>query len=271
MGHLRHCLSNTDIHRSTDRSTLTDRQQLRELAVNTEPKIMYSKDVGDYDVRGENERYRFDEEEVTWRSLSKRPATFERGFQTDLSDTKRELGYIDRRLRHDEEDVVEEQRQEIITFRLPLVERTTEETYETTITTETKQNSRQIEETHTRPKPTQMDTSTSMKSELTEWTRSLGSHGRISSTDRQKRRPKSPEELVEESYEVVSTLTKPKDGHFLVTGTSPRVASFQRSANVSTSKLQSSEEDSSYREEWRVTDTATGQSDGQTAKMAVDR
>ena len=231
---------------------------------------MYSKDVGDYDVRRENERYQFEEEEVTWRSLSKRPATFERGFQTDLSDTKRELGYIDHRARHDE-DVVEEQRQEIITFRLPLVERTTEETYETTITTETKQNSRQIEETHTRPKPTQMDTSTSMKSELTEWTRSLGSHGRISSTDQEKRRPKSPEELIEESYEVVSTLTKPKDGHFLVTGTSPRVASIQRSTNVSTSKLQSSEEDNSYREEWRVTDTAKAPSDGQTVKTAVDR
>ena len=219
---------------------------------------MYSKDVGDYDVRRQNERYLLEEEEVTWRSLSKRPTTFERSLQTDLSDTKRELGYIDHRLLQDEEEAVEEQRQEIITFRLPLEERTTEEIYETTITTETKQNNRQIEEIHSRPKPTQMDTSTSMKSELTEWTRSLGSHGRISSTDQQKQRAKSPEELVEESYEVVSTMTKPKDGHFLVTGTSPRLASIQRYADVSTSKIQSSEDDSAYREEWTVSD-AKGQ------------
>lgn len=188
LGHLRHTPSNTDIRRSTDRAISTDRQHFRELAVNTEPKIMYSKDVGDGDVR-----YRF--------------RTFESGFQTDLFDTKRTVGYLD-----DQEDVVEEQRQEIITFRLPIEERTTEEIYETTITTEKKENLEEI---------------------------------------RTKRRSQSPEQLIEESYEVVSTVTKPKDGNILVTSTNPGVVQIQRFAERSTTTIGQSNE---VQEHWKVTD-----------------
>jgi hypothetical protein len=217
---------------------------------------MYSKDVGDFDVRITNER------ELTYDSLYERPLTSEHGFQTELFDTKRDVGYIKRSLKPADEDIIEEQRQEVITFRLPLEARTTEEIYETTITTETKQNNRQYEEIRSKNKLENIDT-TIVKSEMTEWTRSLGNN-------EQKKRLNSPEELVEESYEVVSTLTKPKYGEFLITSSSPRSTVIQRYGDVSTTKLQSSEDDSSYCEEWTVTE-AKRKEDGQTMRTIIDR
>lgn len=197
---------------------------------------MYSKDSGDYDVRGHDENY----EELTWYSSYKRPQTIECGFQTDLFDTKRNVGYLDQELKIDDEDMIEEQRQEIITFRLPLERRTTEEIFETTIVTETKQ-SNQIEEI-----------------------------SRIQNETTEKQRSSSPEQLVEESYEVVSTLTKPSDGSFLITATSPRTTIVKKIDQASPSKFQSSEDDSSYCEEWTVTESKRKQ-DGQTVSTTIER
>ncbi|CAF0777396.1 unnamed protein product [Adineta steineri] len=236
LGYLRHNLSNTDIKRSTDRGITTERRQSRELAVNTEPRIMYSKDVGDYDVRVVNDKH----EAFTWNSLYGQTTTHESGFQTDLSDTKRHVGYINR----DDEDTIEEQRQEIITFRLPLESRTTEETYETTITTEIQENNRQIEEMY--------ETS-------------------ITTDTKQQKRANSPEELVEESYEIISTLAKPpQHGDFFLTSNTPQLTIIQTRPQSSINKLQSSEDDSSYCEEWTVTEAKRKQ-DGETIQTVIDR
>ncbi len=106
-----------------------------------------------------------------------------------------------------------------------------------------------------------------MKSEITEWTKSLGTP---MSTKQSKRSSNSPEQLVEESYEVVSTLTKPRDKDVLIASTSPRTATIQTHADSSTTKLQSSEDDSSYCEEWTVTEAKRKQ-DGRTVKTIIDR
>ncbi|CAF1136886.1 unnamed protein product [Rotaria sp. Silwood1] len=270
LGYLRHNITNTDIKRSTDRSTLTERQQLRDLAVNTEPKIMYSKEIGDYDVRINDNKY----EELISYSLYGQSKTFECGQQTDLYDTKRHVGYIDNELKDDDEDIIEEQRQEIITFRLPLEKRTTEEIYETTIITETKQNNQQIEEIYCKNKLDNFDKKI-IKSETTEWRKTSDNNNDIKSsinTQQQQeiRRSKSPEELIEESYEIVSTLTKPHDGNFLIAATSPQSTIVQKYNDLSTSKLQSSEDESSYCEEWTVTEAKRKQ-DGQTIKTIIDR
>jgi len=252
---------------------------------------MYSKDVGDFDVRigtDENEKEYVEHQEFTWNTLYGRQVpsqsqstTFERGFQTDLYDTKREVGYIERPLKQ-HEDSIEEQRQEIITFRIPqqTYEPTTEETYETTITTEKKQNNQQFEEIRSQMKHDDVD-NTIIKSEITEWTRSLGGSSSTmkSSTDnikQEKTRSRSPEELVEESYEVISTLTKPHDEDFLITSTSPRSkmvsssSTTQRYVDLTAGKPPSSEDDSSYCEEWTVTEAKRKQ-DGQTVKTIIDR
>jgi len=207
---------------------------------------MYSKDVGDFDVR-------INHEQSTWNSSYGRTKTFERGFQTELFDTKRQVGYITHKLKTEDEDAIEEQRQEIITFRLPLESFTTEETYETTITTETKQNNRQIEEIYE-----------------TTITKDTKQPEEIASQTNTQRRSNSPEELVEESYEVVSTLTKPRNGDFLITSTNPRSTIVQTHPHLSTTKVQSSEDDSSYCEEWTVTEAKRKQ-DGQTIKTIIDR
>ncbi|CAF2768137.1 unnamed protein product [Rotaria sp. Silwood2] len=264
LGYLRHNLSNTDFKRSTDRSTITERQQLRDLAVNTEPKIMYSKETGDYDVRINDDKH----EELTWYSLYGRPKTFECGLQTDLFDTKRHVGYIDHQLKSDDEDTIEEQRQEIITFRLPLEKRTTEEIYETTIITETKQNNQQIEEIHCKNKLDNFDKKI-IKSETTEWTRTSGNND-IKQQEQEIQRSKSPEEVIEESYEIVSTLKKPHDGNFLIAATSPQSTIVQKYNDLSSTKIPSSEDDSSYCEEWTVTEAKRKQ-DGQTVKTIIDR
>jgi len=245
---------------------------------------MYSKDVGDFDVRidtEDNEKEYIEQQEFTWNALYGRQVpstTFERGFQTDLYDTKREVGYIERPLKQHEDTIEEEHRQEIITFRLPqpLYEPTTEETYETTITTERKQNNQLFEEIRSQTKHEEVDT-TIIKSEITEWTRSLGSNTMKSSTDstkQEKTRSRSPEELVEESYEVVSTLTKPHDADFLISSKSPRStmisSTTQRYVDLTAGKLPSSEDDSSYCEEWTVTEAKRKQ-DGQTVKTIIDR
>ena len=287
LGHLRHNVSNTDFKRSTDRSTLTERLQSRDLAVNTEPKIMYSKDVGDFDVRignEESEKEYVEHQEFTWNTsygrrapLHSQSTTFERGFQTDLHDTKREVGYIHRPLKQ-YEDSIEEQRQEIITFRLPQQppETTTEETYETTITADRKQTNQQFEEEIRNQMKYDNVNTTTIKSETTEWTRPLGSSTMktsIASTKQDRTRSHSPEELVEESYEVVSTLTKPHDTEFLTTSGSPRstvTSSTQRFVDLSAGKLPSSEDDSSYCEEWTVTEAKRKQ-DGHTVKTIIDR
>jgi hypothetical protein len=262
---------------------------------------MYSKNVGDE----EREREYAEHQEFTWTSsygqrvpIQSQSTTYERGFQTDLHDTKREVGYIERPLKQ-YEDSIEEQRQEIITFRLPQrsYEPTTEETYETTITTEKQQNNQQFEETYEATVTTEKKQSNQQfeeirsqtkhedvdtrfnKSEITEWTRSLGSgtiKTSIDSTKQEKTRSRSPEELVEESYEVVSTLTKPHDADFLITSSSPRsitissAATTQRYTDLSAGKLLSSEDDSSYCEEWTVTEAKRKQ-DGQTVKTIIDR
>jgi hypothetical protein len=251
---------------------------------------MYSKDVGDFDVRigdDENEREYVEHQEFTWNTLhGRRPSlhsqstTYERGFQTDLYDTKREVGYLQRPLKQ-HEDTIEEQRQEIITFRIPQkpLETMAEETYETTVTREMQGNNQQFEEIRTQATKHDAVDTTIIKSELTEWTRSLGStglHSSIDTTKQQKTRSHSPEELVEESYEVVSTLTKPRDVDFVTTTTSPRStmmsssSTTQRYVDSSTAKLPSSEDDSSYCEEWTVTEAKRKQ-DGQTVKTIIDR
>jgi len=206
---------------------------------------MYSKTVGDFDVHIDDQRTFY------------RPSrTFESSFQTDLFDTKRHVGYIDNELKIKDENIIEEQQQEIITFRLPLERQTTEEIYETIITTETKQNNRQIEEIQSENKLENFDR-TFTKSETTEWTRPLDNTGIKSTIDnkQQKKRSNSPEELIEESYEILSTLIKPRD---------------EKYADLSTTKLQSSEDDSSYSEEWIVTEAKRKQ-DGQTVKTIIDR
>jgi hypothetical protein len=221
---------------------------------------MYSKTVGDFDVRINDER-----------TLYRQGRTFESGcFQTDLFDTKRHVGYIDDKLKIENEDAIEEQRQEIITFRLPLESRTTEEIYETTITTETKQNNRQIEEI--RNKNNNFGT-TFIKSETTEWTRPFGTTGIKSSIDtkqQKKIRSNSPEQLIEESYEVVSTVKNSQDGNILVTSINPQSTIIEKYDDLSITKLPSSEDDSSYNEEWTVTEAKRKQ-DGQIVKTIIDR
>ncbi|CAF1614470.1 unnamed protein product, partial [Adineta ricciae] len=242
LGHLRHNLTNTDMKRSTDRAISTERRQSRDLAINTEPKIMYSKDVGDYDVRVGEVR----NEEFTWNSLYGRVATFERGFQTELVDTNRRVGYLS------QEDDVEEQRQEVITFCLPLETQTTEEIYETTITTETMESNRQIEEIY----------ETNVTTDKT--------------LDRvqQQQRAHSPEELIEESYEIVSTLTKPRNGDVIITTNSPRSTLVESrttaAAAVAATKASMSEDENSYCEEWTVTE-AKRKEGGETVQTTIDR
>ncbi len=98
----------------------------------------------------------------------------------------------------------------------------------------------------------------------------------IDSTKQEKTRSHSPEELVEESYEVVSTLTKLHDVDFPLASSSPRsttgssAATTQRYTDLSGGKLLSSEDDSSYCEEWTVTEAKRKQ-DGQTVKTIIDR
>ena len=251
-GHLRHNVSNTDSKRVTDRSMVTDQQQ--------------SYDLGD-------KREFMEQQETTWTTSYQQRAptsTYERSFQTDLHDTKREVGYITRPSRQQEESI-EEQRQEIITFRLPQQPQpqiTTEETYETTVTTERQ------------PKHDAVDT-TMITSETKEWTRSLGtsamkSFSSSTSAHEEKARSRSPEELVEESYEVISTLTKPRDVDFLITSSTPRTTTAssagmsQRYLDLSAGKTVSSEDDSSYCEEWTVTE-AKRKHDGQTVQTIIDR
>ncbi|UJR14743.1 hypothetical protein I4U23_001734 [Adineta vaga] len=246
LGYLRHNLSNTDLKRSTDRAVSTERRQSRDLAINTEPKIMYSKDVGDYDVRiGEVRR-----EEMTWNSLYGHGKTLERGFQTDLFDTNRHVGYLN------QEDDVEEQRQEVITFRLPLEARTTEEIYETTITTETHENNRQIEEIY----------------ETTVTTDETSDNTHHHHQQQQQHRSNSPEELVEESYEIVSTLTKSRHGDVIITTNSPRSTIIETQLTIpsTTAKVPMSEDENSYCEEWTVTEAKRKQ-DGETVQTTIDR
>ncbi|CAF1460677.1 unnamed protein product [Adineta steineri] len=292
LGHLKHSVSNTETKRSTDRSTVTDRLSSRDLAVNTEPKIMYSKDVGDFDVRigddDESQREYTEHQEFTWNNLYGRRAplhsqstTYERGFQTDLVDTQREVGYIEQSTKH-HEDSIEEQRQEIITFRLPKTSvetKTTEETYVSTVMAESQKNNQQSEEIRSQTKYDEADT-TIIKSELTEWTRSLGGNTMKTSTDsirQDKTRSHSPEELVEESYEIVSTLTKPHDGEYAVNSTSTRptktsspTSTTHTYTDIHGGKAASSEDDSSYCEEWTVTEAKRKQ-DGQTVQTIIDR
>lgn len=290
-GQLRHSVSNTDSKRSTDRSTVTDRLVSRDLAMNTEPKITHSKDVGDFDVRigdEDNEREYVEHREFTWNNtyarrtpLHSQSSTSERGLQTELHDTKREVGYVERPTKQHEDSVVE-QRQEIITFRIPrpYAETTTEETYETTVAAEKQRGNRHFDET--RASTRYEDNSTTlMKSETTEWTRSLGSASAMKSTmetsRREPTRSQSPEELVEESYEIVSTLTKPHDEEYLITSSSPHANKAASSslttrlyADTNVSKGVSSEDDSSYCEEWTVTEAKRKQ-DGQTVQTIIDR
>ena len=229
--------------RSTDRAISTERRQSRDLAINTEPKIMYSKDVGDYDVRVGEVRH----EEFTWNSLYGRAATFERGFQTELVDTNRRVGYLS------QEDDVEEQRQEVITFRLPLETQTTEEIYETTITTETMESNRQIEEIY--------ETNVTTDKTLDHV--------------QQQQRAHSPEELIEESYEIVSTLTKPRNGDVIITTNSPRSTLVESqttatAAAAAATKASLSEDENSYCEEWTVTE-AKRKEGGETVQTIIDR
>ena len=120
---------------------------------------------------------------------------------------------------------------------------------------------------------------TIIKSETTEWVRSLGSNtmkSSIDNTTQEKTRSRSPEELVEESYEVVSTLTKPHGEEYLFTSTSPRTtmssssATTQRYVDTTSGKHPTSEDESSYCEEWTVTEAKRKQ-DGQTVKTIIDR
>lgn len=275
MGHLRHSVSNTEPKRSTDRSTVTERQQLRDLAINTEPKITYSKAEGDFDVRigtEEQESESYEHQEWTWDSLQgRRPpvqtqkVTFDCGFQTDLRDTKREVGYIERQLSTQREDLVEEQRQEIITFRVPRksTETTTEETYEAIITTEIPKTTDKFEEIRSQTKYEDIST-TNMKSEHTEWSKTFGSDTKKSTIEIKKQediRSRSPEELVEESYEIVSTIAKPVEADYVITS---------QYNDFNSGKVPSSEDDSSYCEEWTVTE-AKRKKDGQTVKTIIDR
>lgn len=177
-----------------------------------------------------------------------------------------------------QEESIEEQRQEIITFRLPQQpppQITTEETYETTVTTERQPTYQQRQTKHDA-----VDT-TMITSETTEWTRSLGTSAMKTSASstsvkEDKGRSRSPEELVEESYEVISTLAKPRDADFLITSSTPRAttasstATAQRYLDLSAGKTVSSEDDSSYCEEWTVTE-AKRKHDGQTVQTIIDR
>lgn len=244
---------------------------------------MYSKHVGDYDVRiseQEPEREFIEHQEFTWNTLhGRRPplhsqrTTFECGFQTDLFDTKREVGYIHRPLLKQQEDTIEEQRQEIITFRVPRqsLETTTEETYETIVTAVKPDTHKKFDEIRTQTKHEDVD-STIIKTEITEWSRASDSakttKSSIDTTRKQKQRSYSPEELVEEAYEVVSTLTKPPDVDISITLTTPRTTKQQ--VDLSAGKQASSEDDSSYCEEWTVTE-AKRKNDGQTVKTIIDR
>jgi hypothetical protein len=269
---------------------------------------MYSKDVGDFDVRidnEQNEREYVEHQEFSWNNLYGRRAplhsqttAYEHSFQTDLHDTKRDVGYTEIPIKQ-QEDTIEEQRQEIITFRLPQKspETTVEETYETSITTERQQNNQQFEETYETSITTERQQNnqqfeeirsqmkhedvdaTIIKSETAEWIRSLGSSAMKSSIDTTKQeetRSRSPEELVEESYEVVSTLAKPRDSGYLITSTSPRStttltsSTTQRYVDTATGKPPTSEDESSYCEEWTVTEAKRKQ-DGQTVKTIIDR
>lgn len=235
---MRHSLANTETKRSTDRSTGTERQVARDTAINTEPKIMYSKDVGDFDVRvndDEQESRFFTQEEITWNTLHGRQST-----SFDQTSIRRPPPPP------------------------PQIETTTEETYETTVTTSANRPAvrRSYEEDRS---------ATTMKSETTEWSRSYGSQGFRTG---EQRRSKSPEDLVEESYEVVSTLTKPHDSEFLTASTQPK-SILKKSVSPGTfdvisSKQVSSEDDSSYCEEWTVTEAKRKQ-DGQTVKTIIDR
>lgn len=256
LGYLRHTQSNTDLKRSTDRGISTEIRSSHELGVNTEPKITYSKNVGN------DERM---DESMAWKTVHQRPRTFESGFQTDLVDTKRRVGYLDqesKRREGDDEEAIEEQRQEIITFRLPLETRTTEEIYETTVTTESKQKNRQIIEIRSQ---TNQDNKDTKKSETTERTKPFSTPIR-----RQPRRSQSPEELVEESYEVLSTVIRQPEGNFLIASNNPRATIIQKYPESPSNKLQSSEDDSSYCEEWTVTE-AKRKKDGQTVQTIIDR
>ena len=286
LGHLRNSVSNTDVKRSTDRSTVTERQQSRDLAVNTEPKIMYSKDVGDFDVRrneNQSDREFFEQQEITWSTLTGRRQPLhshttmrsDQGLQTDLSDTTREVGYLVRPLKSPEE-TIEEQRQEIITFRIPkqvapVLEPRTEEIYETTIVTESHPTTCHFEQTKTK---TDSFDSTIIKSEMTEWTRSFGQATNLKSSMETnqplKKRSQSPEDLVEESYEVVSTLTKPNESQFSVTTSRPTSSMTKQYVDLNAAKGASSEDDSSYCEEWTVTEAKRKQ-DGQTVRTIIDR
>jgi hypothetical protein len=216
LGHLRHSLANTEIRRATDRSTLTERRPSRDLAINTEPKITYSKDVGDFDVR----RQLVEHDERSWQSYLHQPVTSERALQTELFDTKRDVGYID-------DALVEEQRQEILTFRLPLKHVTTEEIYETTVTTENKQSHREVEELHKRVAAEQSY-----------------AHERVIPIDVSECRSRSaPEELIEECYEVVSTVSQPLAS-----------TSVQRYADLCTTTLDSHEDLTSFHDEWTLSE-----------------
>ncbi|CAF0943841.1 unnamed protein product, partial [Didymodactylos carnosus] len=355
LGHYRHALSNTDLKRSTDRSTLTDLRPSRDLGINTEPKIMYSKDVGDFDVRvKENEQESRYTEEITWNKLvgaeplqrslhdlssrtfgtqSDTQRTSDRSLMTDLYDTKRDVGYTEyvrRTSPASSEDTVQEQRQEIITFRIPgkdhlyFVEEPpvpredlTEETYEQISTTTTETRRRQIEEMMTKQKQlqrqdeetrrlktqTQGDTRkyepgmTIVSSEYSEWSRPFGISTTSTTTSSSKqqqtseRRSNSPEDLVEESYEVVQTITKPPTDFKTTSAFSPfgiqsgshyttvDTDTVNRSRTVNSALIKtrgqdikpaSSEDDSSFYEEWTVTEAKRKQ-DGQTVKTIIDR
>ena len=235
---------------------------------------MYSKNVGDFDVHLKDEKY----EQLICYSSFGRPRTFECGLQTDLFDTKRHVGYIDRELKGDDEDMIEEQRQEIITFRLPLEARITEEIYETTIVTETKQNHQQIEEVRRKIKPDNF-LEEAIQNETTERVRPLDGTRIKSSIDNKQQQPKqqqekkrssSPEDFVEESYEVITTLQRLQDGDIFITATNPRSTIVQRSTDLSKANLQSSEDDSPYCEEWTVTE-AKSKRDGQIIKTMIER
>ena len=290
MGHLRHNLSNTDFKRSTDRSTATERRQSHDLAVNTESKLMCSKNVGDFDVRfgdDRNQEEYVEHQEFTWNNiygrcmpLHSQRTKSETGFQTDLHDTRREVGYIERPLKQ-HEDSIEEQRHEIITFRLPRQshEPTTEETYEAIVQRETLEHNQELKEIRSQIKSDNVDTSM-IKSSITEGTRILDSTVEKSSRDltkQDKTRSYSPEELVEESYEVISTLAKsPASEYLITTSTYPRSAhtsamsATQHRTDVISGRPSSSEDDSSYCEEWTVTEAKRKQ-DGQTVKTIIDR
>ena len=234
---------------------------------------MYSKDVGDFDVRvnsNEQQREYHEEQEFTWSTLHggrRAPSsTHERTIQTGLIDSQREVAHVPRPSKQREE-TVEELRQELITFRLP--PQSTEESYETTVIRDARPSSRQFDEMRKQTQYEEVDT-TIVKSEMTEWTRSLGGgsvglQSSLHSPSHVAARPRTPEELVEESYEVVSTLTQPSDVDLMGKSSSAR-----GTLTSSTQKAPSSEDESSYCEEWTVTEAKRKQ-DGQTVKTIIDR